>query len=112
MPDFHEKNAINRRAYWSYVRLSLAAQIAPLSARDWLLLSEKSVINAWNDFARRMSQRLDENIAEETMEHRGTPDWVQMGFRVVELRPNGTLGGVRRQTVARRGRDKHVLTIK
>jgi hypothetical protein len=33
----------DRRAYWSYVRVCLAAQCSPMPALRWLLLTEKSV---------------------------------------------------------------------
>jgi hypothetical protein len=33
----------DRRAYWAYVRVCLAAQCSPLSAHEWMLSTERSV---------------------------------------------------------------------
>ncbi len=39
----HTCSKTDRRAYWNYVRFSLAAQCSPMSARHWMLLTQSSV---------------------------------------------------------------------
>lgn len=43
----------DRRAYWAYVRVCLAAQCSPLSALHWMLSTEKSVDWHWQRWRRR-----------------------------------------------------------
>src|SRR5690348_16842046 len=39
----HTCSRTDRRAYWTYVRVCLAAQCSPLSALQWMTLTDRSV---------------------------------------------------------------------
>jgi hypothetical protein len=101
--------ASDRVAYWSYVRLALAAGVSPLSAEQWLMLcGVPDVPREWRgetDEERRPTQKERERM--ELFADIATLG----GFQITSIRPGGSFGGVRRETGAST-EGGHLLTLK
>src|SRR5215469_847090 len=50
---------LDRAAYWGYVRVCLSAGVSPLSAQQWLMLTDFHVERHWRRWHLRITQFLD-----------------------------------------------------
>ncbi len=120
----HVCSKTDRRAYWNYVRVCLASQCSPMSALQWMLMTQSSVEFAFKQFKQREKGRApiedsqhDPPWAKKARTHR--PDSVMLahigelnrqgarpGWYIGELRADGSVHteSVRSQTVPNRGR--------
>lgn len=83
-------------AYANYCHFCGVVGVAPLTLREFLLLTEKWVSQGWDSYARRINLRaVNETKPRARVNDHRVHDALQQGFVVGELREDGTVHPVR-----------------